>query len=445
LRDHINLGLTFPLHTWPNPPLQTWIAGTVALTGARDSWLFVTVAQILNFIGLAYLVRTVRTFIGDDKVLPLVILFCGGLYYSAAVPSMALNADQIQVPIAAGLFYHFMKAARDNRWRDWLACGAFAGLAVLAKYSSVVLMAAMLGAAMFEPSLRTIFLNSRLYVAGIFALSITTAHFLPELSRPDAALYAASQFDILRSLEMRADALWHVVRSLFLYGAPVVIGLVTLAWRGNLSPARPRDPFERFIIATAVGIILLIVLMIVFGGLNYSTRHAHPYFGIWLLALVTLLTFPGEGVRDLANVMRLWWIALLLGSLIYSQVAIHRGFREPSPAAAEALRLNWDRQFACGPAYIIGDSLTARGTAINFGRPVIGIAPNDIDRAAWFDRERLRRYGAIVATTPASGIFSMLEPLVLDSPGETLLLPYRRTWNTSKHSYIYHFLAPNGC
>jgi hypothetical protein len=89
LREHINLGLTFPLHTRPNPPLQTWLAGTIALSGARDSWLFVTIAQILNFIGLAYLVRTARVFIGEEKVLPLIIMCCGGLFYSAATPSLA--------------------------------------------------------------------------------------------------------------------------------------------------------------------------------------------------------------------------------------------------------------------------------------------------------------------------------------------------------------------
>src|SRR5439155_13226913 len=50
LREHINLGLTLPLHTWHNPPLQTWIVGTIALMGPRDSWPFVLVAQALNFI-----------------------------------------------------------------------------------------------------------------------------------------------------------------------------------------------------------------------------------------------------------------------------------------------------------------------------------------------------------------------------------------------------------
>src|SRR5262249_51774542 len=129
LREHINLGLTLPLYTGINPPLQTWIAGLVALTGARDGWAFVLVAQILNFVGLIYLAMIVRTFVGPNAVMPLVIIFCGSVYYSLATPSMVLNADQIQVPIWAAILFHALLAQRDNRWRDWLICGALFGVA----------------------------------------------------------------------------------------------------------------------------------------------------------------------------------------------------------------------------------------------------------------------------------------------------------------------------
>ena len=51
LREHINLGLRMPLHTWDNPPLQTWVTGVIALAGAYDSWAFVLAAQVINLIG----------------------------------------------------------------------------------------------------------------------------------------------------------------------------------------------------------------------------------------------------------------------------------------------------------------------------------------------------------------------------------------------------------
>ena len=83
------------------PPLQTWVAGLVSLTGARDSWFYMIVAQVVTFIGLGYLVLTARKFIGREAEVPLAILFCGSIYYSFTIPTMALNADHLQIPLWA--------------------------------------------------------------------------------------------------------------------------------------------------------------------------------------------------------------------------------------------------------------------------------------------------------------------------------------------------------
>lgn len=447
LREQINLGLTFPLHTWSNPSLHTWIAGVIALFGARDSWAYVAVAQILNFIGLAYLVRTARAFIGPDKVLPLAIMFCGSLYYSAVTPSMALNADQIQVPIAAGLFYHGLAAARDNRWRDWLAFGALSGLAVLAKYSSAVLLAAMFFSAISLSGVRQIFRNGRLYVAGALALSIMAMNINPEMDRPDVIAWAGNQFDLALSLARRGWALWHVARSLLLYDFPVALGLVILIWRGHeLRPAWPHDPWQRFIVTVAVVIVTMLLLMIAVGRPSYSTRHAFPFVGIWLLALVTALDLRPKAVRDLATAIVRIWAVVLLGTLIYTQVAIQRVLREPSPAAARALQTDWNGEFACGPAYIIGEPVTARGVSIYFEGPTTGIAFHEISRSDWLVPERLQYFGAIVITTSEDAhVPALLRPLVQDSAPRTLSLPYRRTFKTSEQTYSYRFIAPHGC
>ena len=445
LREHINLGLTFPLHTWPNPPLQTWIAGAVALTGARDSWFFVLVAQVLNFIGLIFLIRTAKEFIGRDKVVPLILMFCGSLYYSAATPSMALNADQIQVPIAAALIYYALRAVRDNRLQDWLACGALAGLAVLAKYSSAVLIFAMLASAISIPAFRKIFSNPKLYVAGALAASIAMLNIVPEFVRPDAVDYAVSQFDVTRSLEWRADAPWHIVRSVVFYGYAIVVSLIVLAWRGGIRTGWPREQSQEFIVRTAVGIIFILVILIIVGGLNYSTRHSFPFFGIWMLALIVVFEIRPQELRRFVFLIAGFWSILLTGSLIYSQVAINRVLREPSPEAARALRLIWDRQFSCGPAYIVGEQLAERGIAINFGRRTIGIAQDELGRPDWFDRDQLRRYGAIVVTTPDGETSSVLISLISGIPGSVLSLPYRRTWRTETQTYTYYLVSPGGC
>src|SRR5262249_23079249 len=132
LREQINWGSTFLLNTSKHPPLQTWLAGLVALTSLRDAWPYILVAQLLNLVGLVYLVRIAHDFI-DPKIGPLIaVAFCLSIPVSAEVVVVALNADQIQGPLWLGLFYHALRAWQDDRWVDWLACAIFAALSLLA-------------------------------------------------------------------------------------------------------------------------------------------------------------------------------------------------------------------------------------------------------------------------------------------------------------------------
>ena len=453
LREHIALGLTFPIYTPNNPPMQTWIAGLVAAAGARDAWLFVLVAQCFNFIGLFYLVQTAKRFIGPPAAVPLVVLFCGSIYYSAAVPSMALNADQIQVPIWAGILYHALAAAQDNRWRDWLLAGILFGVACLTKFYSVIMLAALLLAAFSEPFYRKIFRNGRCYVAMLVSIPLIALYAILELKYGEAIAHAQTKFDLLNLIAgriswneflfRRLDALFHLLRSFLLYGAPALVGLAIVAWRGTVSrPRMPGDPPRRFIVFAAAITIALLSLLILVGGLQYSTRYGYPFYGLCLLALLCLIEIKPLGFRDLAVSMLWVWAAIVVGTVVYSQVAINTVLREPAPAAAALLRELWDREFSCGPTYIIGDPQTARAITIYYRHSAraMGLGlPTDRINA-----DERNRGGAIVIMTP-DRLHPVLRNWFEGHTTATLELPYRRTMQERRHTYVYYFSAPRGC
>lgn len=441
LREHINLGLTFPLTTPKSPPLQSWIAGVIALSGARDGWLYVLVAQILNFIAIFYLALTARKFIGPQTLVPLLIMATGGLFYSAATPSMALNSDQIQAAIWAGFFFHALSAWRDDRWRDWLAAGALVGVAFLAKYSSVIFLAVFLAAALTQPATRRIFSNPRFYAAAVFANAITSIAVVPAWLHSHAFEYGVSRFMTDLPLLQRAFHSWEIVRSLVFYGAPALIGLGILAWRGNVSrPRLPAEPAQRLIVMTTLGILALLFAMTLLGGLIYSARYSYPLFGLALLALLCTIDISPRAVPEYARISLIVWGAIVAGTLVYTQLAIHRVFREPAPAGAALLREAWDRQYRCGPGIVLGDNWTARAIAINFGRPVFGLAFEDARHGA-IDRSR----GVIIVVTPDRVWPPDAEQFLKDRPLATVEVPYRRTWRSEKHTYRYYFIAPERC
>ena len=446
LREHINFGLAYRLDGFAAPPLQTWVAGAVALTGARDSWLYVAVAQVLNFTAIAYLALIAKRFIAADTGVPLVVILCGSAYFSVTAPTTAINADQLQVPLWPAIVFHGLMGLRDDRWRDWLLCGVFVGVAVIAKYSVILLVAALLAAVSLVPAYRRIFLNPKLYAAGLISVPIIALHAVPELSRMHAVDYATTQLRTWLPFSGRLDRVWHFARSYVIYGIPVLIGLGVLWWRGGLSRRpMPWTPAQRLIVMTVAVYVAALVVMILALGLFYETRHTAPFFGLSALAFLTAISIDARGVRLFANGMLALWIAIALGGVVYALVAMHSIMQEPGPTAARTLREAWDRQFRCGPAYIIGNDRSARAIAIYYGRPVLGIAFDGTARSDWFDKDRLARHGAIVATVPSYAALPELAAWFKDRKLETLTLPYRRTPRTASYTYMYYFIAPQEC
>ena len=444
LREHINWGVHFPLYTWKLPPLQDWIAGLVALTGLRDAWPYVLAAQLINFAGLYYLVRIARDFIGEHAAIPIAIAFCGSIFSSVAVVDTALNADQIQMPLWLGVLYHALRGARDDRWADWIACGVLAALGILAKYFTFFLLLALALAVLATPSHRVLLRRPGPYVAAAIAVAVFVLHLVPLMSAQGVFGYAGETLQPAAGLTRRLDWFFSVVGSVALFALPLVIALAIVAWRRQLRFAGvPPDGAPRVILLTAAflyGMTLLLTLL----GLRFRIRYGGPMLPFAMLALFCLVRL--EAPRDFLRAMLVIWSVMAAGVAVLA-VAFPRSYlREPAPAAAAAMRADWDKTHSCGPAYVLGYQHPAHAIGLYFGRAVTGVSYGDYAHAQWVDRERLRRLGAIIVENQPD---LMYPPFAAAFPQMTaakvLQLPYRRTGSAAQHIYVYRFVPPQGC
>ena len=122
------------------------------------------------------------------------------MFYSAATPSMALNADQIQVPIWAGFFFHALSALRDDRWRDWLAAGLFASLGVFAKYYAAVYLGVFVLATLALPAYRGVLSNPRFYATALLTVAIALTNIVPSWFYSDTFETGVARFSLGGSL-----------------------------------------------------------------------------------------------------------------------------------------------------------------------------------------------------------------------------------------------------
>jgi hypothetical protein len=456
LREHINWGANFPLYTWKHPPLQSWLAGLVALTSLRDAWAYVALAQGLNLVGLYYIVRTASRFIDKEAAIPVGTAFCGLNSFSLGVPDMALNADLIQVPLWLGLFYHTLRGARDNRWFDWLAAGCLAALAILAKYFSLLFLIALALALMVGRQKRSILRRSGPYIGGLLACIMIAPHIIGILAHPDMLAYGIGR--TLRFAAPPGDRFWGLgvfSIALAVYAASPLAGLGDAMLRGKVVLRSAPLEGARGTIAHAIFIFLaFLIVLIMVVGFDFRTRFAVPILPLCIL-LITCFTklVPTATNRFTTVVLTMTviaWATAIALALAFPAVYVREPpvprlyLRDPAPEAAALIKSDWVRRFSCGPAYIVGTDGHAIG--LYFGAVPIGLSDQDLFYAPWVDHSRMRELGVIVVA-PTEEALHRSAALNAHAVTEivTLSLPPRRWPSVPSRKYVYYSVPPRQC
>jgi len=446
LREQINWGLQFPLYTWKHPPLQSWIAGLIALSGARDAWSYMLVAQLLNLLGFCYVAATAQLLLGRSSAVAALIALCSGLYFIGCIPTEALNADQLLFPLWSGILYHLVRALRKDLWRDWIALGLLCGLSLLAKYFSLALIAVLAANLLWISAYRRVFRNPRFYTAGFLCAVLFLPTAVSILQHSNALQYSYGRF-YLKPFELRWDEhLALCIVSPLIYATPFVIGLGLSVRQKTASFGMRLDDESRLVVITASALFAFVLLLVLFAGLDFSLRFLNALYGFGILSVLCTARLTPTAVRYCLRMALCGWAVCLVGTVVYASCFVNNPLREPAPAAAAIIQHSWNSQFRCGPAYIVGNDRSAQAVALYFKGIVTGVSIGDWLHAQWVDRDRLRRFGAVVIATPANladaDFYSMLQK---QTPRESVELPYRHTLSTTRHVYVYSFVAPTDC
>ncbi len=166
------------------------------------------------------------------------------LYYGLLMAKVA--PDTAMIPFAIAMLWALVRLAESNNPRWWLAAGLFAGLALLSKFTAIMLLPAV-AAFLLVPDWRRRWLFS-LY--PWLAALIATVVFLPVLIWNAQHDWASFRFQFVRAVATH-ELSWRTVGEFIglqfgLVGfvlLPVVLSGVTLtAWRGYRDARAGRDP-----------------------------------------------------------------------------------------------------------------------------------------------------------------------------------------------------------
>jgi 4-amino-4-deoxy-L-arabinose transferase-like glycosyltransferase len=325
-----------------HPPMIAWfirfgtaIFGDTTL-GVRFGGI---VAMLVTQLLLADIVRRVTH---DFRAIVFALLMPeAALYYGLLMAKVA--PDTALIPFAVALLWALvrLKESGDGRW--WLAAGLFAGLALLSKFTALMLLPAV-GAFMLVPDWRSRWLRSPYPWAGVLIAAIV---FSPVLIWNYQHDWASFRFQLVRAVATHPLS-FRTVGEFFalqfgLVGfvlLPVVIsGVALMAWRGY----RRREP---------VAILLSTAVIVPFGyflwkSLTLRVGDTWPMF-LWpagfAATAINATMLPREGFSDWLVQSTIGWIrtaiiagiAFVVGVFLYYVVAPWNLIGRTDPVGGEA-------------------------------------------------------------------------------------------------------------
>jgi 4-amino-4-deoxy-L-arabinose transferase-like glycosyltransferase len=306
-----------------HPPMIAWfIRFGTSIFG--DTNLGVRFAGILAMLATQLLLADiVRRVTHDFRSIVLALLMPeAALYYGLLMAKV--SPDVALIPFAVAMVWALVRLAESNDARWWLAAGLFAGLALLSKFTAVMLVPAVL-AFMLVPDWRRRWLTSPYpWAAALIAVLL----FLPVLIWNAEHDWASFRFQLVRATATHEVSLRTFGEFISLqFGLvgfillPVVLsGVVLTAWRG----------FRR---GEAVAILLSTAVIVPFGyffwkSLTLRVGDTWPMF-LWPLgfaaAAINITMLPREGFPDWIIKSTIRWadaavvsgIAFVVGVFLY--------------------------------------------------------------------------------------------------------------------------------
>jgi hypothetical protein len=276
-----------------HPPMIAWfIRFGTAIFG--DTNLGVRFAGILAMlITQLLLADIVRRVTHDVRAIVLAVLMPeAALYYGLLMAKV--SPDVALIPFAVAMVWALIRINESGDGRWWLAAGVFAGLALLSKFTVLMLIPAVLAFMLVPDWRRRWLLSPYPWLAAVFALVL----FLPVLIWNAQHDWASFRFQLVRATATHEISLRTVVDFIGLqFGLvgfillPVVLSGISLtAWRGYFR-------------GDAVAILLSTAVIVPFGyffwkSLSLRVGDTWPMF-IWpagfAATAINIAMLPREG------------------------------------------------------------------------------------------------------------------------------------------------------
>jgi len=286
-------GIAWQAGYYKHPPLFAWIAAGWFEVFPREQIFYRLLSSVNVTVALAALWRLSRRFLDDRQQVLLVAtaFFLPPLTFLAS----KYNATSAMLPFWALTVLFYVRTLERGRVVDAVLAGAFAGLAMLAKYHSAALILALVAHLLLDRKARPLLATPLPWLAALTGVAVLVPHlaWLVAMDFPTVR-YAAHQGD---SLGRALLSVMTFVPVMVLYSLPALLFLAAFRRIGDGLPliavgqvVRLRETLEgRAVLAAMVLPVLFTMVLAILTAGTLSSLWTIPFFAVVPLALVLCL------------------------------------------------------------------------------------------------------------------------------------------------------------
>lgn len=392
-----------------NPFLNGWLTA-LAVGIDNHSGLFVYFfSQLCVVIGFWSVWELGRKMLPPVHALIAVLLLESIQYYT--VHAIDFNDNTLELALWPLLSLSFYNALKKGSLRDWGLTGLLAGLGMMAKYYTVMLLIPMLLFMIVEPTNRRYFSQSVFYVGlGVF-LVVILPHLLwltghDFITVKYAMRRVSSQPVWINHFLFPWEFSWEQIQTFF----PPLI-LFFLLYIGK----KPQHPVPRVVVSTfdwrfllfvGLGPFVLTVLLSSFTGIRLRAGWGAPLLSLWGILLITCLQ-PQITASRFYRFVIVCFISLCVTALFYAGALIRADAPSsanfPGQIIAHQLTREWHDTFHTPLSYVGGSRWFAGNVAFySLDRPAVYIDWNP-KYSPWINEADFRQKGAVFVWDKSEG------------------------------------------
>jgi 4-amino-4-deoxy-L-arabinose transferase-like glycosyltransferase len=428
-------GQELQLGYFKHPPFWAWLTFAWFEIFPRENWSFYLLSSLNAAAGLWGVWALAGLFLRRSQRLAVVLLLMLSPCYGFM--ALKLNANTILLSLWPWTTYFFVRSLKTRNLADGVLLGLFAGLGMLSKYYTLVLLAAFVAAALLAEERRQYFRSPAPYVAAAICALMFLPHVVWVLEHGGALDYAQSRFSFT-TLETLRGAINTSGAPLIYFGSSAAVLLIALR-------LKPSDALRKlaawaalsknaWILPLAFMPFLLTLFFGFVGQAKVSQAYTIPIF--YMLPIVALMAF-GDALSERAErVIALCAAVVLVVASLGSPAIAYARFAfqaetavQPRIEVANVATDLWRTEMPGKLKIVAGTQFYAQTITFYAPDSPSHLIEFNYAYSPWITPERVKREGMLIVCT--------LEDLECRRHAEQLMTPASKQveWRFAKELY----------